>query len=51
MELEKAKYKNFLHEWSCLNNDDKYEAYHESSQSITEQDEKCVGAILDYISQ
>ena len=48
---EKAKYKNFLHEWSCLNNDDEYASLHESSKSITEQDEKCVGAIIDYFSQ
>ena len=48
---EKAKHKNFLHDWSCLNNDDEYAAHHESSQSITKQDEKFVRAIIDYISQ
>ena len=31
---EKTKYKNFLHEWSCLSNDDEYAAHQESSQSI-----------------
>ena len=39
---EKAKYKNFVHECSCLSNDDEYAVHHESSQSITEQDGKCV---------
>ena len=48
---EKAKYKNFVHECSCLSNDDEYAAHHESSQSITEQDGKCVRVIIDYISQ
>ena len=47
---EKAKFKTFLHEWSCLN-DDEYAAHHESFQSITKQDEKCVRAMTDYISQ
>ena len=29
---EKARYKNFLREWSCLNSDDdEYAAHHESS--------------------
>ena len=36
VKYEKAKYKNFLHEWSCLNNDDGCAAHHESSESITE---------------
>ena len=32
--MRKQNIKNFLHEWSCLSNDDEYAAHQESSQSI-----------------
>ena len=48
---EKAKFKNFLQKWCCLNEYDDYMLHHHFSTSTTVANEKCVNAINEYVTK
>ena len=45
----KAKFKNVLQEWCCLNKYDEYVLHHDYSISTTVGEEKCVNAVIEYV--